>query len=380
MKKYQTFSAMTITGLICGSVQATNGDQMIGLSASQVGMGGVSAAHAQDALVMLSNPAGIGNLGMQNLRLDLGFGLLNPPREVNGQSSDSNLYMMPAGGAAFKINDKLTFGVAMGGVSGMGVDINDINPTTPGNQQMVTTKQVFKFSPGFAYQINPNLSLGASLNIIYQSLAVNNTALNLPQNQTYGLGTTLGATYRINDALSIGGAWTSRTNMASHQYNTGTGRFELTMDGPQSLLIGLAYKPNSSTTIGFDVKQIMYSEVMKSIGLKTPSGSINQLNYGWSDQTVYMLGIAKTMENGTTLRAGFNYGASPINSEDVATNLGSTAVVEKHITIGISKPLTNNLAGNVSYAHAFENSVAAVNGSSLKMSQHQVNLNLSYQF
>ena len=52
--------------------------------------------------------------------MDFGFGLLHPPRKVNGQDSDSNYYLMPTGAVAFNVNDRLYLGMGMGGVSGFG--------------------------------------------------------------------------------------------------------------------------------------------------------------------------------------------------------------------------------------------------------------------
>ena len=123
-------------------------------------------------LTVLVNPAGMADLGITDVRMDLGFGLLNPPREVNGQESDSDWYMMPTGAAVFNVNDKLFLGMGLGGISGMGVNVDDIYAAMAGNQPVVTTKQVFRFSPAAAYKVNDALTLGASLNIVNQSLAM----------------------------------------------------------------------------------------------------------------------------------------------------------------------------------------------------------------
>src|SRR5574340_1498469 len=123
--------ATAVSAALCSfalSAHATNGDQMTAMSAAQAGMGGATVAQAQDALTVLVNPAGMTDLGMQEMRMDLGFGLLNPPREVNGVESDSNWYMMPVGGAVFNVNDRLFLGMALGGIAGMGVNVPDAMP------------------------------------------------------------------------------------------------------------------------------------------------------------------------------------------------------------------------------------------------------------
>lgn len=165
------------------NAHATNGDQMFAMSAAQAGMGGATVAQAQDAATVLVNPAGMADLGIKDVRMDLGFGLLNPPREVNGQESDSNWYMMPTGAAVFNVNDRLFLGMGLGGVSGMGVNVPDHLVGMANNQVIATTKAVFRFSPAAAYKVNDALTLGASLNIANQSMALTMPAFSLPQNQ-----------------------------------------------------------------------------------------------------------------------------------------------------------------------------------------------------
>src|SRR5512139_3668509 len=167
--------ATAVSAALCSvalSAHATNGDQMFATSAAQAGMGGATVAQAQDALTVLVNPAGMADLGMKDVRMDLGFGLLNPPRKVNGQESDSNWYLMPGGAVAFNVNDRLFLGMGLGGIAGMGVNVPDIFPAVAGGQAIVTTKQVFRFSPGAAFKVNDALTLGAGLNIINQTLAM----------------------------------------------------------------------------------------------------------------------------------------------------------------------------------------------------------------
>src|SRR5574340_160501 len=145
-KNYLSVSVAAAVLTLAHNAHATNGDQMIAMSAAQAGMGGATVAQAQDAVTVLVNPAGMADLGMKDVRMDLGFGLLNPPREGNGQESDSGWYMMPTGAAAFNVNDRLFLGMGLGGISGMGVNVGDIYAAAPGNQPVVTTKQVFRFS------------------------------------------------------------------------------------------------------------------------------------------------------------------------------------------------------------------------------------------
>jgi len=366
---------------------ATNGDQMFAMSAAQAGMGGATVAQAQDAVTVLVNPAGMADLGIADVRMDLGFGLLNPPREVNGQESDSDWYMMPTGAAVFKVNDKLFLGMGLGGISGMGVNVDDINAVMGGNQPVVTTKQVFRFSPAAAFKVNDALTLGASLNIVNQSLAMSfvgggGTQINLPQNQQFGFGATLGATYKFNPKLQAGLSWVSKTDVSDMEYHTPTGTTSFDMDLPSSLAFGLAFRPMPGLLVEADVKQIFFNDVMERVSVTNPQpGMPPVLAFGWDDQTVFSIGVKKEM-GPMTISLGYNYGESPIGPEDVNMNLGSTAIVEHHLSFGLTRKFSDKVSGSFAYTHAFENdltsSVAPFN--TIEISQNQYNLNISYLF
>jgi long-chain fatty acid transport protein len=362
---------------IAGGAHATNGDQMLGVTATQWGMAGAVVAAPQDAGTVLTNPAGLATLEMNEFRSDMGFGFLNPPRKANGASSDSDLYLIPAGAIAFRVDDQLTLGMGMAGLSGMGVDFADIAPMA-GNQAMVTTKQFYKIAPGFAYRVNDKLNVGAALNIDYQSLAMYNASFQLPQNQAYGFGASVGLTYQLSDTLRLGASYVSQQSMGAFKWNTNSGYYEMTMDAPQTLQVGLAYMPGPDLLVEFDIKQIQFSDVLDKVTLKTPGGNMT-MNFGWSDQTVYAIAMQKKVSDKTTLRVGYNYGASPIGPEDVINNYGSLAVTEHHLSLGMTRQLTDKASVSLSYVHAPSNEVKNSTGQKIELEQNVLNLQISYR-
>lgn len=375
--------ARVVTGALLGGLApialATNGDQMIGVTATQHGMAGAFIVAPQDAAIVLFNPAGLTELGINEFRSDLGFGIMNPERHVNGYESDSKYYLMPGGALAYKLSDRSYFGMGMGGLSGMGVDFLDV-AAAPGNQTIVTTKQFYKISPSFAHRVDDKLSLGASLNINYQSLAMANSQanLNLPQEQVYGFGFALGMIYRASDSIQFGASYISKAAMDEFVWNTSNGQYRMTMDGPPQLTLGVAFRPANGVLIEADVKRIWFSKVLNEVPFETPAGP-STMNFGWDDQTVFALGIQKELSADTTIRAGYNYGKSPIGPEDVIANRGSLAVVEHHLSFGATKKLSNRLAGSLSYMKAFHNDVTSSDGTTkIELEQNIINLQLSY--
>ncbi len=364
---------------------ATNGDHMLGFSALQNGMAGAVVAAPQDAATVLVNPAGMAELDIKDVRFDLGVGFLNPPRKVNGMESDSRLYMMPAGAVAFRVNDRLSLGAGMGGVSGMGVDFADTSAAA-GNQAVVTTKQFFKVSPGFAYRVNDRLAVGATVNLNYQSLALSNPAYALPQNQVFGWGVSAGLVWKFNSQWQMGAAWSSKQKMNDFEWNTTAGKFTMGMDAPESFALGLAWRPAPGRLIEADVKQIRFAGVLDSVAINRPAGYAGPIpaaiNFGWRNQTVFALGLQQDIGDKTQLRIGLNYGRSPIDAEDVNSNLGSLAVVEKHLAVGVSRKLGARVTGSLSYVHAFKNSVSSsvAPANTIELKQNLLNFQVSYQY
>lgn len=361
------------------TAQATNGDHMLGVNAIHWGMAGAITAAADDAGTVLANPAALANIDMREARVDLGFGLLNPPRAVNGQDSDSNLYLMPAGALAFRVSDRLTTGLGLGGLMGMGVDIADALPAAPGNQAVVTTRQVFKIAPAFSYRLRDDLALGAALNIDVQSLAMYNAQFQLPQTQVFGFGAALGLVWRPSAQWQLGVAYTSEQAMQEFEWHTSSGKYGMTLDLPAQLAAGAAWRPAQGWLIAADVKRIAFSKVLDAVPFYTPGGETT-MNFGWSDQTVFALAVQKQLSETTTVRAGVNYGASPIGPEDVNNNLGSLAVTEKHAAIGLTRTIGERTAMSLAYAHAFKNEVPSSTGApnTIELEQNILSVQISY--
>lgn len=105
------------------------------------------------------------------------------------------------------------------------------------------------------------------------------------------------------------------------------------------------------------------------------------MNFGWSDQTVFALAVQKQLSEATTVRAGVNYGESPIGPEDVNNNLGSLAVTEKHAAIGLTRRIGERTVMSLAYAHAFTNEVTSSTGApnTIELEQNILSLQISYR-
>lgn len=367
---------------------AQKADQMIGVSALQFARGGAIIASPVDAPSMIYNPAAIGTLTFDKIGFDMSLGIVNPPRKITSAigtpmekttESGANSYLGMGNGFVYRISDNIILGIAAGGVSGLGTDFPSTtlpdNPGTPfpENVSIVTKKGLLKITPTIAYKVSDGFTIGVSLQIGNQSLALKSPAFMLPQSERWGVGGSIGLIYKPLPNLNIGLSYTSEMKIAEYEFN-GTsllplsppptspptsleGVYTMEMNSPQQAAFGVAFLPSSKLLIEADVKWINQSAVMELIEVKAPNGAIIPLTFGWEDQMVYSLGAEFAPHKGMRLIAGWSYGATPISPEDVNSNLGSIAVVEHHISLGIQKTWNDNLSSTFSYTRGLHNEV-----------------------
>jgi long-chain fatty acid transport protein len=359
---------------------AQKADQMIGVSALQFARGGAIIASPVDAPSMIYNPAAIGALAFDKIGFDVSLGVVNPPRKITSAigtpmekttESGANSYLGMGNGIAIKITDNLIFGMAAGGVSGLGTDFPagtlPDNPSTPfpENVSVVSKKGLLKITPTLAYKIGDNLAIGISLQIGNQSLALKSPAFMLPQSERWGFGGSIGLIYKPLPNLNIGLSYTSEMKIDEYEFNGtsllpptgGEGIYKMEMNAPQQAAFGISFAPMPALLLEADVKWINQSAVMDKIELTSPSGYVIPLAFGWDDQIVYALGGEFKVNKCVKLLAGWSYGATPISPEDVNNNLGSIAVVEHHISIGVQKSWNENLFSTFSYTRGLHNEV-----------------------
>ena len=405
MKKI--FLSLAATSLLLtGQAMATNSDQMLGVSAQQWARGGAIVASPVDAPNVLFNPAAAGALGIETIAFDLGAGLLHAERSITNPmistDSDSENYFALGAGLVTKISDKAFFSVAAGGVAGLGTDFARSLSPSPATA-VVTTKGLLKFQPTFTYKPMENLSLGASIQIGYQTLALSNTKMDLPQTGEFGFGGSIGAIYEISPMWQLGASYVSEMDISEYEFHGSydrdgfmpnfasvPGSYLFDMDAPATAAFGVAFTPMPKLLIEADVKWIGFSSVMDAIDLKDAAGrTLETIAFGWEDQWVYSIGADFAVTENITLLAGYNYGATGIDPEDVQYNLGAVAVVEHHLSLGVSRKWTSipGMKGTLSYTRGFENSVTGniptpggMVPHTLEASQDIVYFQLSYNF
>ena len=466
MRSWPIAIVLWITGCLVVPALATNGYQLIGVGANQKSMGGATTAVPLDAMTAISNPAGMARIPA---RADFCMEAFMPVRAVDftdlgGERTEggAEMYGIPSIGwvaPAFG-SDQIYFGGGMYATSGLGVDYGqsvfmpgaalDQQAGAPsGTFQDVTFDgysaiQFWKMAPTIAWNPSPEFSLGAALNIDYQSITIRQAIRNVPfwndpnvhaagltqmdvgfdlgrPTSQFGYGATLGFLYDLHDMITIGGTYTSKQSFPDAEFRVGTGDlmrfngavglaglYELALDFPQMAAGGIALHPTPELTLAADIKWINWSDTHDLVELSGPAGAFDtdgdqqgdaamtELAFSWEDQTILAVGARYAVTDRLALMAGFNHATAPIDEADVFSNLILPAVVEQHLSFGCHYFMGEHwglggtfmnateevLTGKDDVPAAFQQMTpfTADSGAKISLEETSLDLQLSYRF
>ena len=375
--------------LAATNAYATDGYFAHGYGVKAQGMGGVGIALPQDALAAATNPAGMGLIGD---RMDFGLTWFKPQREtelVNTaggsgffddtyKANDTENFFIPEFGYNRQINPDITLGVTVYGNGGMNTDYKKGIPLFGSvGSAGVDLAQLF-IAPTVTWKVTPANTIGLTLNLAYQRFEAkglqgfagfSSSAANLTNrghDNSFGAGVHIGWIGQLNDAVSLGATYQSKTYMSKFDDYKGLFAEQGDFDIPATYGLGIAVKATPAFTLAADVQRIEYSDVKSIANASLPNlgnglGNDNGAGFGWHDATVFKLGASYAYSDNLTLRAGYNHVNQPIRNADTFFNILAPGVVEDHMTLGATWVLPNNDELSFAYMHAFENEVKGRN-------------------
>jgi len=403
------FAAMIILSSAAVST-ATNGDNLISIGPIARAMGGVGIAAPQDAIsAVFANPAAMcfgpycpgseANLATTVFLPKAKTRITAPALGVNEkETSDANLFIIPALGISTPITQQLRFGFAAYGVSGLGVDYRnklDLNGGAPGAPDVYTNLSILKIAPNLAYMVTPNLSIGGALHIDYGSLDLGDK-----KRSGFGVGAQLGAIYKTGP-VSFGIVYVSPQRITHHDVadlDMDGFNDDLTLESPQTLGFGVAYEPID--------KVLLIEANAKWINWSNAEG---YSDFGWRDQWVFSLGTQYRPTPSLALRAGVNHGKNPVKDFDGWDAFGGTknvqgkdvlrymyevlrvtgfpALVETHVTAGLGYRINKSWSVDLGYTHAFRKSMSETGTAfgtpvtvKSSLSEDSIDFGLTYRF
>lgn len=389
----------TALALAAAPASATNGMRMIGFGPVQNSMGGVSVAAPLDATVIVTNPAGMAALGQ---RLDISGTAFTPtvkydalwtPDGANvfaaSQESERPVDFIPTLAAVYRVGDDVTLGVAALGTAGMGVSYPSGSAGLY-TMRTYTNYMNMRVAPAAAYRLTDALSIGVAANLQYAMLGYE--VAGMPERETagaMGIGATVGVTFVASDLLTLAAGYESKSlyqsfefDVPAHDTRAGPvpgGTEELNFDQPQVATVGAALRPLEGLLLAADVQWINWSatngEDLPAFDTAQSATGYMPWNLDWSDQVVFKIGaqyLVPTVK-GLAVRAGYNYGASPLSGGRAFENVAFPAIAEHHFTVGGGYDL-GTLTVNVAAQYSPEAKLEGANGAEQGIARYGVSL------
>ena len=416
--KLKKIAALLALAGVAAPVFATNGYFATGVGIKAKAMGGAGIAYAEDGFGIGANPA---TLTQAQAGGSIGGSVFAPDRSVNKSGwQDGNQkseFLIPEFAYVKHSDNTLSYGIAVYGNGGMNTDYGTSMYDSPGAGSVGTNRstssnleQLF-IAPTIAKKINDQHTVALSVNIVYQTFEAtglgqfsgftNSPGVSDPGNQgkdsSTGIGLKLGWMGQLTKDFSMGAFYQPKTSMEKFSRYKNLFAEQGGFDIPATYGLGVAFAATPKTTVLLDVVQIDYSKIKSLANKNNYTGGVTNLGnddgkgFGWTDMTVYKLGVRHQLDDKTIIRAGWNYGKQPIPASELDFNLLAPAVVENHLTLGLTRKLDTNSEITVHYMHAFNKEVTGVAAgasatdgtaavSALKMNQNEIGVQYSWKF
>jgi long-chain fatty acid transport protein len=315
--------------------------------------------------------------------------------------SDNKYYVMPEMGMTMPLTEALHVGLAFVPLGGGGTSYpynffsydTGTGSTPSPDTKLGVDLMVLQAPITVGYRINEDHAVGASLALAvgrfrafgleaFKTFDSSVTAITSDPNHltgmgydySYGAGVNLGwLSEFLDDRLTLGVVYKSRTYMTKFDKYRGLFAEQGDFDIPESFGFGFAIKPVKNLVIAGDVIRVKYSDVAAMAnrgpgsytgGPSNPTtgvlsgipsngstvtgtakelGNDQGMGFGMSDQTVYKLGVQYGVNQRLQVRAGYNYGKSPIADDQLTFATLAPAITEEHYSVGFTYKASDEL-------------------------------------
>ena len=360
--------------------------------------GAGQAARAQDASTLLTNPAGMTRLpdhmltgGVQAMGGDISYQLDN---ESSGRQSPGNVMNLFPNASMFytqRLNDSVSAGLGLYGNYELGIDFGE----WAGDRLIKKSTMVaMTLSPGIAWKLGDNVSVGAAVGLNYGYLSLTRNVDRHDERQNdhdWAMNYRLGILMDLTDQTRAGITWTSKTDY--HFSIDGKARFPNLPNVEYDLPVAAQVRAPQQVMLSVVHDVNKYWSVMGDLGWQdwsqfgspeiTINGQAGNRNNRLKDTWHTALGVQFRPEDRWRLNAGIAFDSTPYKTQsDVALTLPTGD--EWRFATGAQYQMTSasNIGFAVEYLHMQSSQVnsAAFAGEYNKPWLWFASVNYSYQF
>ena len=340
-----------------------------------------------------------------------------PPFSVNPGTveSSNDIFLIPHIGYNKMLSADTSVGVSIYGNGGMNTKYEggsatlpdaSTNPLLPIESKPgpygagtagVNLEQLF-INISFAKKINQKHAFGAGLILAGQRFAASGlenfgqfssapTFLSGNRHSTsYGAGLKVGYQGEVNKGVRVGISYQSRISMTEFDEYKGLFAEGGDFDIPSTYNVGLSVDVGKNGVVVADIQRINYSDVAaiaNPVSKLTDGSCVDALNsalsggaqfasgvgclggaagagFGWEDMTIFKIGYQFDVGD-NTFRVGYSHGSSPVPDSQTLFNILAPAVIENHVTAGMTIRLGGNQEINLAGMYAPESSAKGAN-------------------
>jgi|GEM_PF-1982033 len=370
----------TALGFCCAAVcgcalalpaHAGNGIEDIAVTVRQLGRGGAFIAAEPDVGALMGNPAALAFMEGAELYVDarVWHSTLDYQGALNGLGQKEN-YTLPNIGYAERAGERFAWGAGVFTAVNSAFRVTDYDLSVvgapPGTVDRTSVKARFVlFSPGFAYKLSDDTSIGAALHYTsgtadFQAYDILGSTLGYSLDKPHGEGwaARAGIFHRAGEDTALGAYWRSRTHLdiTDGVLTIAPGFTQqgalapipgTSIEGfqfPEQYGIGVSHQLDCEWTALAEYRRLLWSGNDETISFVPPQGEPLGLAMDWLDQDVYVLG-AEYRPRGTdetVWRLGMNYAKSPVPDETLSPLY--PAISEWHYTAGWEQELSEGFS------------------------------------
>lgn len=347
------------------TVNAGSGVYTHGYGIKSLGFAGIGFVLAEDSYTLSSNPAGAVDMG-QRVDFGLDYESPHPGARIDDNAagpddryaSSARDFFVPQFGAVKPVSERMSIG-ATAFFAGFGTDYKRSPFERFGGDPRITLNLAQAgLSGALGYRVAPRQSVGLALNLSYQILAVKGADVFAQLSQdpehfsdqgkdgSLGLGFTLGWRGELTPGLLGALSYRSKTWAQRFDEYAGLlpdrGNFEF----PANFGAGLSWELVPGWTTAFEFQRVFYTSELamgnefRGVPGRSPLGSKDGPGFGWENQNLYKLGLARQWSERLILRGGYIYGTANIpGSQTVFGTLGPS-FGQRHYTVGATLRLS----------------------------------------
>lgn len=257
-------------------------------------------------------------------------GLTTPIGGANTAYDPINDGIVPNAGAAFRINDKLAFGISVAAPYNFTTEYNADSWTR--YDALKSQLRTVNVDGVVAYRVNDMIDLGVGVTALYADAKLTNALPNISPLQADGsqslkgdgwaYGYTVGAQIHPNKALTIGASYRSKIDQkldgtvtvggllapipAANNFSV-DGQAKITL--PWIANVGARWAVNDQWTLNASVSRVGWKE-FDAIRVSFPGGGSTSVQ-NYKNVTTYAAGVDYQASPRLTLRAGVQYDPTP---------------------------------------------------------------------